>query len=190
MNEIAVWMDYSGAPALIVPRSTIDQWSGIFLTTPQRTGDNSDFELPDGRAFYIHDDFDFARPQTDYDHLCASLGAAGATVVVLVFGGRSALAVSDGYDNVAWVPRRQLLLTGGGALPTADMLAVAAWTPQVELDVVEPELVLMNAASHGAHELLDGHEHEPIALEPGRYRIDRAMLGSQNAYRWVRLRGL
>jgi len=187
MNGIRIWLDYGGSPALIVPRSAADHWSGIFLPTPRRSGDAPDFQLPDGRAFYIHDDSDFARPRTDYDHLCGALGAAGASVVVLVFAGRMALAVSDGNDTVAWWPARQMLLTGGRSAPPAELLSTALWTAQVELDVVDPDLLLMNASAHGGQTLLDNQEHEPVTLEPGRYRIDRALLGTMNAYRWVRL---
>ena len=84
------FMNFSGAPALLIARSALRSWHGILLDEPRTPDATPDFEDDEGNAWYIHDDFDFAHPRTDYERLCAALegGVLGVH--------ERALAISDG----------------------------------------------------------------------------------------------
>jgi hypothetical protein len=64
-------MNFSGAPALLLPRAVLSDWHGILVRAARRE-DEPDFVNDSGAAWFVHDAFDFANPVTHYDHLCAA----------------------------------------------------------------------------------------------------------------------
>lgn len=184
------WMDYSGAPALLLPRASLADWHGMMLTTPDPPATSPDFVGPDGVAWFVHGEMDFANPVTHYDHLCAAFGGDGYVEErVITVGTASAFAVSrSGEDAVAWWDRRTALLTGHERTPDSSAWESAAWTPCAEIEVCAPDLVLMNSAMHGAQVLAGGDsEFDAVVLAPGRYRIEAARFDDvTSAYRFVR----
>jgi hypothetical protein len=170
-------LNFSGAPALLLPRSALPHWHGILVRDEARD-ETPDFEDGEGGAWFVHDAFDFANPVTHYDHLCAAFqdDEDGNDVRVVRVGDAEALAISDGSDAFAWWAQRGAILANTTEPPSDEAWAQAEWTPRGEIEVGEATLVLMNASVHGAQILAgdEASEHEPVALAPSRYRVESA----------------
>jgi hypothetical protein len=177
------WLNTSGAPALLVPRRVIREWRGILLREPRSDESMVDFVDEDGAEWFIHDDFDFQNPKTDYDRLCGAL-VSGTTELLVPLGDATALAVSDGCDTIAWWPERSMLLTGHEQTPSAELSFERAF----ELEVRDDAWVLMNSAVAGVQVIGDNDDDEwtHVALQRGRYRVDRAARDGGAAYRLTR----
>jgi hypothetical protein len=186
------WMSFSGAPALIVPRSALDKWHGFYRLAPDEPPDaGPDFVSADGRAFVICDP-NFDAPVTDYDRLCA---APLPDVDLVSIGGVSSLCVADGADSYGWWYSGRMLITNAHRLPTDTQLARATWKRRLVWTIHEPELVLFNACDHGedvlARAMAGGDDAcEPLTLERGSYAVEIETSDIADAarfYRFVRV---
>lgn len=178
-------LNFSGAPALIVPRAALRAWHGILVRDDTRD-DEPDFEDEDGGAWFVHDAFDFDHPVTHYDHLCASLRDGPVRRVVRV-GEHDALAINTGDDAYGWVPERVAVLTNESRVPEGAAWWSAQWACCAEITFAGGDLVLMNASVHGA-QILSGDEaseHEPMVLPAGRFAVETATVGEATAFRFV-----
>lgn len=178
------WMNFSGAPALLVHRAALRAWHGILERDDARPG-TADFDDAAGGRWWIHDAFDFAHPVTHYDHLCAELGEE--SVRLLRVGGHDALALSDGSDVFAWWAERCAIVSNTTTPPSAAALDAAEWRPIGELVVDEESLILMNASVHGG-QILDGDEaseHDAVTLDLGRWRVESARIDAATVLRFV-----
>ncbi len=186
------WMNFSGAPALLVPRSAMPAWNGYYQLAPPEavTSGDADFVAADGRAFVMHLEFDFDAPVTDYDRLCAP-GLSNVRLVSI--GGVAALYVSDGADSHGWWHTRNMLVTNADRVPTEEQLARATWHRLLAWTIHEPDLVLFNSCFHGedavARALAGEHddEIELVRLEPGEYGVDQETSDIADAARLYRL---
>jgi hypothetical protein len=179
---VLTWLNTSGAPVLLAPRSALPHWRGILLQEPRSPDAMVDFVDEHGGEWFIHDAFDFAKPRTDYDRLCGAL--AGHTELLVPLGDAHALAISDGCDTSAWWREESIVLTGGESTPRLDALT---FSTVLELEVHESAWVLMNSAVAGVQVLGDDDDDEwqHVTLRPGRYRIERASRENGAAYRLV-----
>ncbi len=178
------WMNYSGSPALFVPESLLRRWHGFFLPAGDSREDLPDLELPSGHRYNICDDFDFAHPRTDYDHLCARL--EGKVCVTFPVPGGELLSVSDGNDLVGWWSEACTLVTGGQRLPGCGHWDELHWEPEVEWYLPDSTVFLMNACLHGAEPELGQAQGQfaRIFLDVGRYSVCRAHFEGLNLYRF------
>lgn len=168
MNSVK-WMDYSGAPPLLIPERILHFWSGFYL--PAGKGDSPDLELPDGRALCVCAEFDFEHPRTDYDRLCARGGGHFLHPV----GPGQALAISDYSDGtVGWWAEQQMLLTVSRHLPDPACFDRLEWRDEVRWEVPAGPLILMNSCLHGADPDKSQDEVDVIELNPGIYSITAA----------------
>lgn len=164
------WMDFSGAPPLLIPERFLGVWRGFYLPADEEE-DCPDLELPDGRAFCICDEFDFEHPQTDYDRLCAR---GGGHFLHPVGPGR-ALVISDDSDGpVGWWPEQQMVLTVSRYLPDPACFDRLEWKGEVRWQIPDGRLILMNSCLHGADPDKPQDEFVEIDLEPGVYSITAA----------------
>lgn len=178
-------LNFSGAPALLLPVSVLPSWHGILHTDRPDADATPDFTSADGVDWYVWDAFDFDHPKTDYDRLCAKLeNADGARVHEI--GGRHALVVSDGSDAFAWWPEARAIVSNAIELPRIETLDALEWTLHGTFELAEPDCVLMNSALHG-DETKEGNESEleRVRLEVGRYRFESARGESVGVYRLV-----
>lgn len=104
-------MNFSGAPALLIARSTLRSWHGMLLDEPRTPDATPDFEDNEGNVWYIHDDSDFAHPRTYYERLCAALEGG-----CVLRARERPLAISGGCNTVAWWPKPCTILTGSEEL--------------------------------------------------------------------------
>src|SRR5262245_591571 len=93
-------MNFSGCPALFLPRSALTAWHGI-LVRDENDKAEPDFVQDSGGRWFVHDRFDFANPVTHYDHLCAAF-VTGEEVRLIRVGDCDALAISTGDDVFGW----------------------------------------------------------------------------------------
>ncbi len=178
-------LNFSGAPALLLPVSALSSWHGILHTDPRAPDATPDFTSADGVEWYVWDAFDFDHPKTDYDRLCAKL-ADTEDARVYEIGGRDALVVSDGSDAFAWWDEARAIVSNADELPPIETLDTLEWTPHGTFELTEPDCVLMNAALHG-EETKQGNEgeFERVRLPVGRHRFESARVGSVGFHRIV-----
>ena len=157
------FLDYSGAPPILLPVSLLSQWHGFY--EPANKYDNADLEIPEGR-FKIRAVFDFKNPKTDFERACA-LGGIPA-VHQLRIGAGFLLVFATELDNLTWW-QEQLMLVNGGSLPDPALLSRVQWSIECNWHATEPIFVLMNACEHGGNPALG--PHFAVHLEPGEYAI-------------------
>jgi hypothetical protein len=163
------WMDFSGAPPILMPERLLDFWGGFYL--PADENDTADLTLPNGRAFCVQDDFDFKHPKTDYDRLCARAGGHFLHPV----GPGQALGISDYSDGtVGWWPEQQMLITVSQHLPDPAGFELLEWKDEVIWQIPDAGLILMNSCLHGADPDKPQDQFVEIDLQPGKYSITAA----------------
>jgi hypothetical protein len=158
----AGWVDYSGAPPILLPVSLLPFWQGFYLPAAPDE-EFPDLELPSGR-FNICEDYDFVHPKTDYDRACA-LGGILA-VQALMVGPGFGLVFSIEFDSLTWW-REHRMLVNGSSLPDVAQLQRVAWSDELVWTATEPDFVLMNACDHGANP--DKEPNFAVRFEPGEY---------------------
>lgn len=164
------FFNYSGAPAILLPKSIAPFWSGFYLPVEDDDeGLGGDLELPQG-SFEICDEFDLENPRTDYDRLCVQKGALSLFPV----GSGQMLAIKTGHDCHGWWPEQQMIVEGG-ALPDLSKMSRIQWSAPIEWRVTDTDFVLMNACEHGADPDLRDCAH--IRLTPGLYQISIGQYG-------------
>lgn len=168
------WMDYSGAPPILIPGSLLHHWNGFFLPTEVDEEDEcvcGDLELPDGRCFDIQDEFDFQNPKTDYDRICAHDGSS----YLYPLGAGHALVVSTYSDGtVGWWRDQNILLSVSRHLPDPVSLGHLPWKDEICWRIPDKRLYLLNSCLHGEQARKPADDVEVIDLEPGEYSITQA----------------
>jgi len=148
------WLDFSGAPALLVPARLVPLWRGC---VDPATGEHA---LPD-----------FDGPRTDFDRACAALMQSECATLTL--GGGTLLALELETDHVVWDP--EALIVSDTTEPlSADALARATWTAIGRWRTQAAEHLLMNAAADGA--ALCDDEWLPVRLPVGELVVERARM--------------
>jgi Immunity protein 21 len=150
------WLDFSGAPPLLIPTRLVSYWRG---GVDPATGEYSDVNTK--------------VPLTDYDRACA---AAWPGRGVLPIADASALVLYTEYDQHAWDARRSLVACGSW-LPTDAELAGASWEDPFSWQIEDTEFSLINSAAEGAMSLR-ANEYINVRLTPGKYVIEYAALES------------
>ena len=186
MSSELRWMNFSGAPALLLPRSSVSAWHGIFSSVPPRRDSKPDLHSDNGDAFYLHDTFDFAYPKTAYDRLCGEFQDRRAETLIVPIGEVDAFSVSDGSDTFSWWSDESMIVSGAERLPDRDALRSLDWRRIHAIEVREPEWLLANAALNGI-EMKDGSpDLHAVSLELGIYVIESAHTADQGLYRLSR----
>ncbi len=168
-------LNFSGSPALLIPRRAIASWHGIMLAERRAPDDTPDLIDRSGVEWFIWDDFDFEHPKTDYDRVCAHQ----ATVSVCEVAGASALAISDGADSWAWSSHLRAVLSNVDTEPIPiEAFGSAIWDDMLIWRIDDGDLVLMNSSLHGAElgdaEMSPSSDYESVLIDPGVYRVRRA----------------
>ena len=151
------WLDFSGAPPMLIPRSLARSWRG---TTDPTTGEFRQF--------------DRQNPVTDYDRAVA---AAWPGRSILEFMGARLLVLYSEYDQHTWDSSR-LILACGGWLPSDEVLRQAPWTDPVCWRAEHTDYLLMNSAADAAHDLRDD-DFMPVRLSPGIYTVEYSDIASE-----------
>jgi hypothetical protein len=165
------WVDYSGALPILLPVDIKQHWNGFYLPSEPAAGRIPDLELSDA-SYDICDDFDFEHPKTDYDRACA-LGGIPPVRLIPVGPGQGIIFATE-LDRLTWWSG-QSMLVNGGVLPDLARLNDMDWSRELNLDIVGPHHVLMNACDHGADE--DVTDFFEVTLSPGRYAIEYGRYG-------------
>jgi hypothetical protein len=150
------WLDFSGAPPLLIPARLASRWRGAINPS---TGSYSDL--------------DTNAPITDYDRACA---AAWPGRGILPVGDASALVLYTEYDEHTWDAAHGLVACGGW-LPSEAQLAAARWEDALKWEVHDADFLLVNSAADGASGLRTD-EFMEVRLAPGKYIIEYAALES------------
>jgi Immunity protein 21 len=154
---MARWLDFSGAPPLLIPTRLVSHWRrGINPIT--------------GR----YSELNTKTPQTDYDRACASAWPGRG---ILPIGNSSALVLYTEYDDHTWYEPYSIVACGGW-LPSESELTAAHWEDPLAWEVGDTEFLLMNSAADGASGLRTD-EYMEVCLVPGKYIVEYASLESQ-----------
>jgi hypothetical protein len=159
-------MNLSGSPVLLVPRALAASWHGFYVSA-EPDDDLPDLELADGTSWQIDDTFDFDRPRTDYDRLCAMLHEDPCLVSI---DNGHGVAFGPGHDLLGWCDEHQEIVAG----VTPESRGGLVWQYQFTWRNPGPELLLMNSCRHGADP--DGSDGEcfMVNLAPGLYEVATA----------------
>ncbi len=156
-NSMTHWIDFSGAPPLLIPKRLAKYWRGPLLS-----GTN------------IYSEMNQKVPITDYDRACK---AAWPGRGVLPLHDSSALALYTEFDQHLWDDDRKLVACGGW-LPSDEELSVAVWSDPFDWSITDSEFLLMNSAENGEDGLPQGSFID-LRLSPGRYVVEYADLEAQ-----------
>jgi hypothetical protein len=172
-----IWMDFSGAPPILIPERYLGLWNGFYLEDTIDPDEDlnlsGDLVLPDGRSFSVWDEFDFQNPKTDYDRLC---GSGHRKNFLHPLGDGHALVLVDYSDGTTgWWPEQQVVLTVSRQLPDPASFDRLAWGDELRWTVPDRRVVLMNSCLHGADpDNRSSDQFVEIDLEPGEYSITTA----------------
>jgi hypothetical protein len=150
------WLDFSGAPPLLIPARLVSQWRG---GVDPATGRYSDLNAK--------------TPLTDYDRACA---AAWPGRGVLPIGDATALVLYTEYDEHTWWAPQNVVACGSW-LPSEAELAAALWEDALTWQVQDTNFLLINSAADGA-ETLRTDDYMEVRLAPGEYTVEYAALES------------
>jgi hypothetical protein len=168
------WIDYSGAPPLLLPLSLAKQWRGFYIPLPPGDEDDADIDLIIGEdQFLIHDDFDTENPVTDYDRLCERCQRSNDYALTITLNKGTAIAILSSFDNIAWWPERKMLISGGNAIDET-ALDELAWDYLFDWELKDKKVLLMNSCDHGAAPVDYKDKHEIIPFIPAIYRVETA----------------
>jgi hypothetical protein len=155
-------MNLSGAPVLLLPRALSTSWCGFFVAGTPDDDEFPDLELPDGTCWYIDDTFDFDRPRTDYDRLCAMR----ADPCLISIGDGHGVALGRGHDVFAWCDEHQMIVAGGAP----ETLGGLSWEFCFTWRNPGTELSLMNSCDHGA-DPDPSDDRVAVSLASGLYEV-------------------
>jgi hypothetical protein len=148
------WLDFSGAPPLLIPSRLVRQWHGA--------------EDPATGKYLA---LNTKQPRTDYDRACK---AAWPGRGVLPVEDASALSLYTEFDEHTWHEAGRLVACGSW-LPTEAELREAVWSDPLEWEVEDTEFYLVNSAASGT-DSLNSEQLIRVLLQPGRYVIEYADL--------------
>ena len=151
------WLDFSGAPPIVIPRSIAPLWRG---TSDPATGEDRELNVK--------------VPITDYDHACA---AAWPGRSALKCGDTSVLALYTEFDLHTWDISRNLV-AGGNWLPSDDDLRRGEWTDSINWETEYSDFFLMNSAANGRD--LRNEDYLLFQLAPGKYTVDYCDLEAES----------
>lgn len=163
------WLDLSGAPMLLLPKQLEREWLGFYAEAPTDYQEEPDLLL-DGVPYIIDDTFDFKRPRTDYDCICAESDEAFS--YDLETG--AALVLSSFYDAWAWLPDHKLLINGHleqlneHVLETLDWEDLATWT------LNDSTVFLMHSCCCTLAPDFEDDEFQLVQLPVGTYQVQKA----------------
>ncbi len=126
------WLDFSGAPPLLIPAALVPLWRGCI-----------------DRSTDVYRDLDTKNPTTDYDHACAAAWPGRGLIAV---GDSTALALYSEWDEVAWDPSAKIVACGSW-WPNMEQLSSATWGDPLRWNNTHTEYLLMNSAADGSVEL-------------------------------------
>lgn len=151
------WLDFSGAPPLLIPRVVADLWRGV---TDIATGD--------------YRDLDRDNPVTDYDRACAAVWPGTSAIN---FMGTKPLVLHTEFDLHTWDGARQIVACGG-CIPSDEELRQASWTKPIRWRAEHSDYLLMNSAFDAVLGLRD-EDFMPVVLAPGDYSVDYCDIESE-----------
>jgi hypothetical protein len=200
------WLDPTGGPPMLLPSCYRRYWNGIWLPcvdeeTSVDDETNPALVLRSGRRFYSDTTFDFSRPRTDYDRLCAA--DPGGLFLHPVASGHALVIGHGGEHFIGWWPAERLLLVAGWAgwnpkldvpsaspstisreqqeLPDLTCLDRLDWSEELIWHFPSSELYLMASCLHGLEPDLKPDMKNRMwvrcRLEPGAYRVLSARCG-------------
>jgi hypothetical protein len=152
-KTVTTWRDFSGAPALLLPRTELCRWNGMFNPTTGLPGE-----------------LNLEVPVTDYDRACK---AAWPGVGLVPVGTLHGLALYSEDDTYAWLPE-QGIVASGSWVPDEQTLSSADWGDPIVWKR-SSELVLVNSAANAAQDLRD-EDVLNVWLPPGEYRVEFAFI--------------
>jgi hypothetical protein len=151
------WLDFSGAPPILIPQSLAVFWRGAFDRT---TGEYRELNVDD--------------PVTDYDRACA---VAWPGRSLLEFMDSSTLVLYTEFDWHTWDSDRELVACGGW-LPSDDELRQATWRDLIHWRTDHTDFFLMNSAADGSRGLREG-DFVPVRMTSGMYTVEYSYLKSE-----------
>ena len=126
------WLDFAGAPPLLIPAALVPFWRGCIDRSTGR-----------------YSDLDTKPPTTDYDRACAAAWPGRGLIAV---GDSTALVLYSEWDEVAWDPSAKIVACGSW-WPTVEQLNSAGWCDPLRWNSAHTEYLLMNSAADGSVEL-------------------------------------
>jgi len=126
------WLDFSGAPAMLIPASLVDLWRGAI-----------------DPATESYSDLNSKKPKTDYDRACAAAWPGRGEVRL---GTSSALVLYSEYDEHACMENEGVVASGSW-FPTKEQILLANWTDAFEWKADFDEYLLLNPAADGKNDL-------------------------------------
>lgn len=139
------WLDFSGAPPILIPSCLVGLWRGTID--------------PDSGH---HSDLDTDNPKTDYDRACIAAWPGRGLVEV---GRGFAVVLYTEWDRVSWDPNWQVVACGGW-WPSREQIEDAKWTDPLCWDSEHSDYPLMNSAADGSAGLR-AHDFMKVALPYG-----------------------
>jgi hypothetical protein len=179
---------------MLLPRCCRRWWNGTYLP---RKDDATEPELVlrNGKRYYSDTTFDFRRPRTDYDRLCA---ADPGGLFLRPVGSGNALVIGHGGEHfIGWWPAQRLLVVTGWAgwdpelrgpepspsavrdnaqeLPDLTRLDELRWSDELIWELPSPVFYLMASVLHGLEPdqkpRLKNRMWIRSRLNPGVYRV-------------------
>jgi hypothetical protein len=162
---MSTWLDFSGAPAMLVPASLVGLWRGAIDPATER-----------------YSDLNSKEPKTDYDRACAEAWPGRGE---LHLGQSSALVIYSEYDEHAWMPE-DCIVASGSWFPTPEQLKWANWSDEFEWKADFEEYLLLNSAADGKSDL-QPDDYVPVTLERGTYLVEFAFIEAEYVGSFTRL---
>jgi hypothetical protein len=159
------WLDFSGAPAMLIPAALVKLWRGAI---DPATESYSDLNTKD--------------PKTDYDRACAAAWPGRGEVRL---GKSSALVIYSEYDEHAWMAQENVVASGSW-FPTPEQLQQANWTDAFTWQTDFEDYLLLNSAADGK-KALSPDDCAPITLKLGTYLIEFAFIEAESVGCFTRL---
>jgi hypothetical protein len=129
------WLDFSGAPPVLIPSSLVGLWRGTIDTDSGS-----------------HRDLDTENPKTDYDRACIAAWPGRGLVEV---GKGFALVLYSEWDQVSWDPNGRVVACGGW-WPSREQIESAKWADPLRWGSDHTDYLLMNSAADGSARLRAG----------------------------------
>jgi hypothetical protein len=122
------WLDFSGAPPILVPLSLVQLWRGA---------------VDASSGHYA--DLNTENPKTDYDRACLAAWPGRGLIEV---GKGLALVLYTEWDQVSWNPASKIVACGGW-WPRLDQFESAHWIDPLRWSSDCTDYLLMNSAADG-----------------------------------------
>jgi hypothetical protein len=159
------WLDFSGAPAMLIPAALVTLWRGAIDPATESYADLNSKE-----------------PKTDYDRACLAAWPGRGEVRL---GDSSALVMYSEHDEHAWMAK-DCVVASGSWFPTSEQLEQANWTDAFDWEADFDEYLLLNSAADGKNRL-QPDDHLPVKLERGTYLVEFAFIEAEYVGCFTRL---